>query len=392
MKKIMIFFLLFSLAITSIAQEIKTLVLQPGPQDGFDAYINSAYPNEPGPDKGLLVNAWTMAGDPYSGKSLLRFDLSQLLPGDRIIDARLSLFFDTMGSWPEHYGDNQAHIRKITESWDFQTVTWNNQPSVTESEKVLLPQSIEPHQDYTNIDILNFVEDWVTHQEQNFGIMVSLDTNIPYACLVFAPSERTNVEVRPKLVITYKSCDVPIAGFSTFIVDRSVTFQDTSISSTSWYWNFGDGNYSSIQHPVHVYSEYGIYQVCLTIQDTCGADTICKSVNVCVSADPHFNYLFIDSLTVSFRDSSFMPVTWWWDFGNGNFSDQQNPTHHFYQAGTYYVCETVTNACDTQTYCDSVIINPLGIQALNEKNDVYIYPNPAKDFINIILNINKNEQ
>lgn len=57
---------------------------------------------------------------------------------------------------------------------------------------------------------------------------------------------------------------------------------DTSGDSISWWsWEFGDGNTSIIQDPVHSYSLNGSYIVNLTVMNTTGAtDTISKTVTV----------------------------------------------------------------------------------------------------------------
>jgi len=50
---------------------------------------------------------------------------------------------------------------------------------------------------------------------------------------------------------------------------------------------------------------------------------------------------------VNFRDASIDSdgriVSWWWDFGNGYYSDLQNPVFQYYQGGTYIVSLTVTD-------------------------------------------------
>ena len=48
----------------------------------------------------------------------------------------------------------------------------------------------------------------------------------------------------------------------------NISFTDVSISEntiSSWFWDFGDGTYSSSQNPKHTYTEEGIYKVSLTI-------------------------------------------------------------------------------------------------------------------------------
>jgi PKD repeat protein len=49
-----------------------------------------------------------------------------------------------------------------------------------------------------------------------------------------------------------------------------------------WMWNFGDGEVSFEQNPIHIYEQEGTYQVCLTISNNNPLgdcyDTICKSI------------------------------------------------------------------------------------------------------------------
>ena len=47
-----------------------------------------------------------------------------------------------------------------------------------------------------------------------------------------------------------------------------IHFTNTSIGAASYYWDFGDSSYSTDQYPVHVYSDFGTYDVCLTVADT----------------------------------------------------------------------------------------------------------------------------
>ncbi|MCI5058791.1 MAG: PKD domain-containing protein, partial [Flavobacteriales bacterium] len=84
-------------------------------------------------------------------------------------------------------------------------------------------------------------------------------------------------------------CGTPTAMFSS--VDTGLTFYFTDLSSSqiaSWQWDFGDGNTSTLQNPVHSYPQPGSYVVCLIVSNFCGnADTICDTavVNFPVSID-----------------------------------------------------------------------------------------------------------
>lgn len=61
------------------------------------------------------------------------------------------------------------------------------------------------------------------------------------------------------------------------------TSQIPNPSSTTIYWNFGDGTFSNLHSPVHIYTQPGVYQVTLILSDlgSCNFhDTIVKQVVV----------------------------------------------------------------------------------------------------------------
>ena len=58
----------------------------------------------------------------------------------------------------------------------------------------------------------------------------------------------------------------------------TVQFTDTSTGNpTGWSWNFGDGKTSTIQNPVHTYTNAGIYSVSLRITTTTGGYRMLKT-------------------------------------------------------------------------------------------------------------------
>lgn len=63
------------------------------------------------------------------------------------------------------------------------------------------------------------------------------------------------------------------------IQGKQVAFQGLTHSATSWSWDFGDGQTSTEQNPVHVYEEGGYYIVSLTASDGKG-NTVEKEVKL----------------------------------------------------------------------------------------------------------------
>ncbi|MCS6916997.1 MAG: PKD domain-containing protein [Chitinophagales bacterium] len=147
------------------------------------------------------------------------------------------------------------------------------------------------------------------------------------------------------------------AGSPTQLLDASLTAPGTTI--TSWQWNFGDGNVSSLQNPVHTYASTGVYTITLTVVNSSNCtSTISKSVNVGVGPQAAFiaPQIICSGTAASFTDAS-VPGTgttltgWWWDFGDGQTSTSQNPVTVFAASGLYTVSLTVTasNGC-TSTF------------------------------------------
>ena len=72
----------------------------------------------------------------------------------------------------------------------------------------------------------------------------------------------------------------PVAGFSYTTNSTTVTLTDTSYAASSYAWDFGDGNNSTQQHPVHTYANPGLYTVTLIATNVCGSDTTVQMINV----------------------------------------------------------------------------------------------------------------
>ena len=146
----------------------------------------------------------------------------------------------------------------------------------------------------------------------------------------------------------------------------SVSFTDESSGQpTSWAWDFGDGGSSTEQNPTYLYSTPGTYTVSLTVSNSSGSDTQTRNSYVTVFIPPSPTADFsatptsgFTPLTVQFSDLSSHAATWLWDFGDGNSSTEQNPSHIYTTAGTYEVSLTVTNSQgdDTKIRSDYIVV------------------------------------
>jgi gliding motility-associated-like protein len=136
-----------------------------------------------------------------------------------------------------------------------------------------------------------------------------------------------------------------------------VTFINQSTGADSYYWDFGNGKYSTAEDPVVLYSEAGIYKVSLyAIRDTISSilkKTIIvnKAPVAAFVADPPETTIFND---ISFINESSDAVYCLWDFGDGETSSLYEPSHRYSSSGLYDVSLSVWS----EAGCfDSVLIN-----------------------------------
>jgi PKD repeat protein len=70
-----------------------------------------------------------------------------------------------------------------------------------------------------------------------------------------------------------------LADFTANVNGLSVSFTNNSTGTISWMWDFGDGNTSTLQEPVHTYATGGTYTVELIANGNCGPDTTSISLS-----------------------------------------------------------------------------------------------------------------
>lgn len=126
-----------------------------------------------------------------------------------------------------------------------------------------------------------------------------------------------------------------------------------------YFWQFGDGGSSTDQSPSHLYGGTGTYNASVEVTDTFGCSAICNvSVDIILPPYVYGGFTYTEdpqcgSTEVTFTDTSHgNPVSWFWDFGDGDTSSLQNPTHSFTGIGPY----TVTLAASNTVFTDTVVV------------------------------------
>ena len=173
---------------------------------------------------------------------------------------------------------------------------------------------------------------------------------------------------------------LPIVNFTYTPANPKTTdiiqFNDSSTDENgyiaSWYWDFKDGTNSIEQNPTHQYYNPGSYQVTLTVTDNNdGQNSYAQIITVTgPSVKPPSNKPPIADFTYSpsnpkigstinfydnSNDSDGTIEKWFWDFGDGTNSTEQNPVHTYKIIGEFNVNLTVTDDDDASDYIQKTI-------------------------------------
>lgn len=178
-------------------------------------------------------------------------------------------------------------------------------------------------------------------------ILIPCDTLGVVCDTIILPCDTTGLYCQAEFVIDYGGPE-----------NLEVLFQDFSYSIdgeiVGWKWDFGDGTTSDEQNPVHVYDTGGIYEVILSIETSSGC-TSSLIQHLCIGDDdivegPECQAIFFfeqldEEGFFHFQDVSLGEVvSWQWNFGDGNASEEPVPMHQYAEPGVYVVTLTIETA------------------------------------------------
>jgi gliding motility-associated-like protein len=160
----------------------------------------------------------------------------------------------------------------------------------------------------------------------------------------------------------------------------------TGGTAVGWEWNFGDGGSSNDQDPLYQYNNAGDFNVQLIVTTAEGCvDSLTNTITIfpgpdaSFSANPTNANVFENINFTDLTQSDFPISTWNWNFNDGNFSQDQNPTHNFAEGGDYEVVLVVedSNGCiDTAQNVVNIYLPPLvpsGFSPNNDNNNDFLF-------------------
>ncbi len=213
--------------------------------------------------------------------------------------------------------------------------------------------------------------DGTTSTEQN-PARVYTGTGDYTVTLTVTTAEGANTLTRSQFVRVFERADAnftaePVSGKAPLPVQFRDASDPGSVGISGRSWDFGDGNTSAVEDPLHVFDEPGTYTVSLVLTTPSGPNSERKPAFIRVEPNVSFTRTPSTGLApaaVAFVDTTAVtPLTasaWSWNFGDGGTSTLENPSHTYTKAGIYDVTLAVTTEQGevSATQLESVQLRP----------------------------------
>lgn len=136
-----------------------------------------------------------------------------------------------------------------------------------------------------------------------------------------------------------------------------------------WIFEGGTPQFSNDPNPTVEYTTPGVFSVQLEVINEVGRDRLVREGFVFVTEDPQAGFeTEIEFNRVDFENTSLFANTYLWNFGDGESSEEESPTHVYSQEGGYIVSLEIFNECGSDIFMDTIVIgNPLPEAMLPEE-------------------------
>jgi PKD repeat protein len=169
-------------------------------------------------------------------------------------------------------------------------------------------------------------------------------------------------------------------------LNQFITFQTIDSGAIEYRWNFSVNAlpqqyvYGSGPHQVK-FSTLGSQTILLEAANLVSYDTLSQIIQIVPLAVANYTQVKSGN-TVVFTNTSFLGISYLWDFGDGTTSTEVSPTHIFQNDGLYIVKLTVFGQCNTVFKSKELSITIVGVEELNKLPiTIDIYLNPVNDML-----------
>ena len=187
---------------------------------------------------------------------------------------------------------------------------------------------------------------------------------------------------------------IPVANFS--FTPCSNNFLNNSSCAVSFYWDFGDGTYSTAIVPAHLYADTGQYAVTLIAYNGIDTDTLTQQIHIAVTSEP--TAIFTATVTQNnvltvHGNYTGVPAAYAWSFGDGHTATGKDTVHVYKDSTAAYIVKlVVSNSCGTNATIDTVRISmpvampPANLDFTNSVLAIAPNPVPSSGYIDAFYN------
>ncbi|MDQ3189968.1 MAG: SBBP repeat-containing protein [Bacteroidota bacterium] len=163
--------------------------------------------------------------------------------------------------------------------------------------------------------------------------------------------------------------------------DNIILSANTGINY-SWQWYRNGLAISGADTSIYTANQGGNY----TVQITDLTNTALSNATAITALDmpvASFTY-WVAGMQINFSSQSANATSWLWDFGDGQTSFQENPTHEFFISQSYHVCLNAINNCGSDTFCMDITPTGIGNQFNASVPELAVYPNPTDGTVHLV--------
>ena len=172
--------------------------------------------------------------------------------------------------------------------------------------------------------------------------------------------------------VTINPLPIALFNYPTLCENTLTPFTDASFISTgsvvSWLYTFEGSSTSTLQDPIYNFINSGVYPVTLTATSNLGCEGTVTN-NITVNPRPDAAFTINPNPALVLEDVNFIDIStgnqlnnWYWNFGDGEGSNNQNTIHNYENGGDFMITLIVTdiNGCqDTTTSLISIALLPV---------------------------------